>query len=160
MSSVFKHGIVERVPAVYTFAKASHVDLGPDGYKIAITALLGFTPTDWETDEVFRQRTGLSLAELHDIVNYKLRFLHVEQYLGDVFTKLDSNFKGYITLQDIRAVWEQVSSDCSWSKIQECFRELSKGNVMDYSKFFEILSSDADNHDVNLNMYSDLFNQI
>lgn len=95
MSKSFKMSILKKVPEVYSAVKVDHVHLGPDGYKIALTALLGYTPSNWEVDEIYQNRSGLILEELQEIISDKLKYFYVEQYICEMFSAFDKECKWF-----------------------------------------------------------------
>lgn len=87
----FKQSVLSQVDKVFELSGDERSILGPDGYQIAVTSLLGFTPSNWETEDVFKNRNGLNLEEFREIIRNKLRYFYVEQYATEIFALFDAN---------------------------------------------------------------------
>lgn len=105
-----------------------------DLYKILITSVLGYTPTDAEADVVFENRTHITLEILQSVLNnlISLNYHCYHDATKEVYMAFDYNFKGCIDTGDVRRAWDEIDCKLPWKIVLECFKEVASGDELSY----------------------------
>ncbi|KAK2575193.1 hypothetical protein KPH14_003228 [Odynerus spinipes] len=132
-------------------AAFDHADMDGEGsltrhqYKVAVTALFGYCPDKTEVKYVFRSPSHkrISFKEFKYWVFQKCPTGRSAMSLETIFSFLDSDYKGYLTLADLRTASKVANMRISPSVWFNAFKELDqyqKGYI-DLTEFTYIFTS-------------------
>lgn len=89
----FKKAVKIEIPKVYEDVKNSKEKFGRDQFILAVTRLLGYVPSDYEVDLIYKTKNDISVKEFERIILNKIQYLHFEKYLHGFFMNIDTECK-------------------------------------------------------------------
>lgn len=103
-------------------------------FKVLTTAILGYTPSEAETEAVFENRLSITQTEFKSVLD-NLIDINCQNLSQDVYSKLDPDFKGFITSDDLRKHRKDACPNLSWNVLHDCFKSLAFGGELTYPEF-------------------------
>lgn len=130
------------ITALETFLPDRTMDIDKDLYKVVITSILGYTPTDAEADVIFENRTHITPETFKSVLDnlISLNYQCYHDVTKEVYVAFDSNFKGCIDINDLRRAWEETDCKLPWKVVMECFKEVTNGDDLSYMDLEDLRS--------------------
>lgn len=128
--------------ALEAFLPDHTMDIDKDLYKILITSILGYTPTDAEAGVIFENRNHITLEIFKSVLNnlVSLNYQCYHDVTKEVYVALDCNYKGCIDINDFRKAWEEIDCKLPWKVVLECFEEVASEDDLSYMDLEDLRS--------------------
>lgn len=108
--------------------------LGQNDYKLVATVVMGYVPSDTETDIIFHERDVLTREEVESVIE-RVISANCQDIDREIYCALDRNFKGYIDFSDLNRAREIAAPNLSIHVLLECFGDVACGYKLSYPEF-------------------------
>lgn len=108
--------------------------LEQNDYKLVATAVMGYVPSDTETDIIFGGNDVLTREDVERVID-RVISANCQDVDREIYYALDRNFKGYIDFSDLNRVREIAAPNLSIHVLLECFRDAACGDKLSYAEF-------------------------
>ena len=105
-------------------------------YKVAVTALLGYKPSKYETDRLLSEHgtdhhlvdgsivKGITFETFKSLMLPKLQHRDNDEIIRQVFLALDIQCRGFLTIEDVTQAFHEVIPTMPQDQVKQLFKEI------------------------------------
>ncbi|KAJ3285247.1 EF-hand calcium-binding domain-containing protein 11 [Rhizoclosmatium sp. JEL0117] len=121
--------------------------LSKHGLKVGMMGLLGYKPSKFEIEQINKrynlERGELNLDAFTEIMAPRLAQVDSDDMIRQMFVALDLQGNGFITLENLKAVFRKVVPNVSMNVVEEFFAEVdtNRDGKVGYREFQQLINA-------------------
>lgn len=105
-------------------------------YKVAVTALLGYKPSKYETDRLLSEHgkdhrladgsvvKGIPFENFYSLMLPKLHQRDNDEIIRQIFLALDTQCRGFLTIEEVTQAFHEVIPTMPQDQVKQFFKEI------------------------------------